>query len=51
VLSADATGAQSERLLAAGARAYVTKPFALSTVLTLIDEHLGSDSPTTHPQR
>lgn len=50
VLSADATGAQRERLLAAGARAYVTKPFALSTVLALIDEHLGSGSQASHSQ-
>jgi PAS domain S-box-containing protein len=47
VLSADATGAQSERLLAGGAQAYVTKPFALTTVLALIDEHLASASPST----
>ena len=47
VLSADATGAQSERLLGLGAQAYVTKPFALNTVLALIDEHLASASPST----
>jgi PAS domain S-box-containing protein len=41
LLSADATPAQRERLLQAGARAYLTKPLALPSVLALIDQHLA----------
>lgn len=40
VLSADATGSQIERLLSAGARNYLTKPFELKQFLTVIDEIL-----------
>ena len=38
ILSADATPSQIERLLAAGARNYLTKPFDLDPFLALIDE-------------
>jgi CheY-like chemotaxis protein len=38
VLSADATGSQIERLLSAGARNYLTKPFELKLFLAVIDE-------------
>ena len=38
ILSADATPSQIERLLAAGARNYLTKPFDLDRFLTVIDE-------------
>jgi len=38
VLSADATPSQIERLLAAGARNYLTKPFDIDPFLTVVDE-------------
>ncbi len=38
VLSADATPSQIERLLAAGARNYLTKPFDIDPFLALVDE-------------
>lgn len=38
ILSADATPSQIERLLAAGARNYLTKPFDLDRFLAVIDE-------------
>lgn len=41
ILSADATYAQSDRLLKAGARAYLTKPFVLTSLLEVIDTHLA----------
>lgn len=40
ILSADATASQIERLLAAGAQAYLTKPIDVKTFLTLLDETL-----------
>ena len=40
VLSADATVAQTRRLLAAGATAYLTKPLDISQVLQLVDQTL-----------
>jgi PAS domain S-box-containing protein len=40
VLSADATPAQTRRLLASGAVAYLTKPLDVSLVLQLLDETL-----------
>ena len=42
VLSADATAAQRQRLLASGAIAYLTKPLDLTQLLRLIDERLAS---------
>jgi PAS domain S-box-containing protein len=41
ILSADATRLQAERMLEAGARAYLTKPLVLSSLLATIDEHLA----------
>ena len=38
ILSADATPSQIERLLAAGARNYLTKPFDIESFLAVIDE-------------
>jgi DNA-binding response OmpR family regulator len=40
VLSADATPAQQRHLLAAGAIAYLTKPFDIGEVLRLVDRNL-----------
>lgn len=42
VLSADATPSQIERLLTAGARNYLTKPFDIDQFLTVADEYLGT---------
>jgi len=41
ILSADATARQIERQLAAGAKAYLTKPLDINEVLRLVDEALG----------
>jgi len=41
ILSADATPGQSERLLAAGAQAYLTKPLDVRQFLALVDEHMS----------
>jgi len=41
VLSADATLSQSRRLMATGAKAYLTKPLDVSKMLALIDERLA----------
>jgi CheY-like chemotaxis protein len=38
VLSADATPSQIERLLTAGARNYLTKPFDIDPFLAVVDE-------------
>lgn len=40
ILSADASVGQSRRLIATGARAYLTKPLDVSRMLALIDERL-----------
>ena len=45
VLSADATPGQVERLLADGARAYLTKPLDISAFLALVDEVLAPGTP------
>lgn len=42
ILSADATADQPQRLIAQGATSYLTKPFNISDVLSLID---GLDTP------
>jgi PAS domain S-box-containing protein len=42
ILSADATPGQVERLVAAGARAYLTKPLDVRQLLLLVDEALPS---------
>ena len=44
VLSADATPSQIERLLTAGARNYLTKPFDIDPFLAVVDE-MVSDAP------
>jgi PAS domain S-box-containing protein len=44
VVSADATAGQANRLRAAGANAYLTKPFALEQFLAVIDAPPGSGS-------
>jgi PAS domain S-box-containing protein len=41
ILTADATTAQQERLLARGANAYLTKPLNIREVLRLVDQVLG----------
>lgn len=41
VLSADATPSQIERLLTAGARNYLTKPFDIDPFLAVVDETVG----------
>jgi PAS domain S-box-containing protein len=45
VVSADATERQVQRLLEAGARAYLTKPIDVGTFLTLVDDLLAKDRP------
>jgi CheY-like chemotaxis protein len=47
VVSADATPSQIERLLSAGARNYLTKPFDISPFLALVDETLGQPAGAT----
>ena len=42
MLSADATPKQIEKLLAAGARGYLTKPIEVAQFYTLLDEHLAT---------
>jgi CheY-like chemotaxis protein len=43
VLSADATPSQIERLLTAGARNYLTKPFDIDPFLAVVDEMVGQE--------
>ena len=45
VISADATARQIQRLMAAGARRYLTKPLDIGEFYRVIDETLGSASP------
>lgn len=47
VISADSTPSQIERLLSAGARNYLTKPFSMEMLLAVIDDVLGSPSSST----
>jgi CheY-like chemotaxis protein len=42
IFTADATVGQSRRLIATGAKAYLTKPLDVSRMLALIDERLHS---------
>ncbi|MDQ2658997.1 MAG: response regulator [Verrucomicrobiota bacterium] len=44
ILSADATPSQIERLLTAGARNYLTKPFDIDPFLALVDEYTGKQN-------
>ena len=46
ILSADATPSQIERLLTAGARNYLTKPFDLDPFLAVIDEFVTEPQAT-----
>jgi PAS domain S-box-containing protein len=46
ILSADAMPAQSRRLKAAGAIAYLTKPIDISQVMRTIDDSLGGPAPS-----
>jgi len=46
VLSADATPGQVQRLLAAGAQAYLTKPLDVRRLLTILDETLPVRGPS-----
>ena len=50
ILSADATGAQLDRLRTAGADAYLTKPITVRGLLDLLDIHLG-EAPQTVPDQ
>jgi CheY-like chemotaxis protein len=45
VLSADATPSQIERLLTAGARNYLTKPFDIDPFLAVVDEMVNASAP------
>jgi len=45
VLSADATPSQIERLLTAGARNYLTKPFDIDPFLAVVDEMVAERAP------
>jgi CheY-like chemotaxis protein len=45
VLSADATPSQIERLLTAGARNYLTKPFDIDPFLAVVDEMVSERTP------
>ena len=47
VLSADATPSQIERLLKAGARNYLTKPFDLDPFLAVVDEMVSEQAPAS----
>lgn len=47
VLSADATPSQIERLLAAGARNYLTKPFDIDPFLAVVDEMMNAAVPAS----
>jgi CheY-like chemotaxis protein len=47
VLSADATPSQIERLLKAGARNYLTKPFDLDPFLAVVDEMVSESAPAS----
>ena len=46
MLSADATGRQAERLVAAGAIAYLTKPVSVAAFLDVLDAALAEHAPT-----
>ena len=51
ILSADVTPGQAERLLSAGAQAYLTKPFNIQELLQAVEQTLGhvSDGRKTRP--
>jgi CheY-like chemotaxis protein len=49
IVSADATPRQTQRLLAAGARAFLPKPLEVRDLLRLLDEVLGDPDATERP--
>jgi len=49
VISADATPSQIEKLLSAGARNYLTKPFSLEMLLAVVDEVLAQSTAPNEP--
>jgi signal transduction histidine kinase/response regulator RpfG family c-di-GMP phosphodiesterase len=49
VLSADATPSQINRLKAAGAREYLTKPLNVRQMIALLEETLGCEQPEKQP--
>jgi CheY-like chemotaxis protein len=51
VISADATPSQIERMLAAGARDYLTKPFEIRRFLFMFDEVFATLQAVGHPER
>jgi CheY-like chemotaxis protein len=51
MVSADATHGQAERLLAAGAHAYITKPIDLRRFLQLVDDVLLEPAVEAHERR
>jgi CheY-like chemotaxis protein len=46
VISADATAHRIDRLLSAGASAYVTKPIDVDQLLQILDRFLAQEAPT-----
>ena len=46
MLTADASAAQKQRLLATGANAYLTKPLSVPDVLALLDGALTEGQPS-----
>lgn len=49
IVSADATQSQIERLLHAGAADYLTKPFDIQRLLTLLNDHLSESVRNAQP--
>lgn len=49
VISADATPSQIEKLLSAGARNYLTKPFSIEMLLAAVDEALAENAVSIAP--
>ncbi len=49
VISADATPSQIEKLLATGARNYLTKPFSIDLLLAVVDEALAENDVLNTP--
>jgi DNA-binding response OmpR family regulator len=47
ILSADATPNHIERLLAAGAATYITKPFAIPDLMAVVDRFITDDEQVT----
>jgi CheY-like chemotaxis protein len=50
IVSADATPTQVERLLAAGARSYLTKPLDVELFVRTVDAFLQPPATATHPK-